>query len=494
MRVDQHGKPYNRTVVFVVMLIAAMSGGLMQTSLGTALPALMKAFDINLSTAQQATTWFLLMNGIMVPLSAYMANRFSTKKLHVVAYSLLTIGILMSMLTPEDSNYWWLFVVGRIVAAVAVGIMLPLMQVAIVNMYEAKERGVAMGLMGLVIGMAPAFGPTLTGLILNKDHTFLGITITNDWQSIFIIPLIFIVVATILAPFLIKDVLKNRPVKLDPFSLVTSTAGFGLFLWGFTNVSSEGWGDIAQVIAPISAGVIILIIFGWRQLKMPEPFLDIRVFMNPGFTIPTIALLLATMAMYGVEMMLPTYLQNVRGLSPLDSGLTLFWGALFMGLMSPLGGALYNKVGVKRLSFVGFVILLLGTFPFVYLTEQTPTIIITVLYALRMTAIALLMMPLTTAAMGALPDERAADATAANNTLRQVSSSVVVALMTSVVQNVINNNTPGDGMKKTAPLSYAKKVLDASLDGFQSAFIISLAFAIIGLIFVVFMKKEKEAK
>lgn len=165
-----------------------------------------------------------------------------------------------------------------------------------------------------------------------------------------------------------------------------------------------------------------------------------------------------------------------------------------MGLMSPLGGALYNKVGVKRLSFVGFVILLLGTLPFVYLTEQTPTIIITVLYALRMTAIALLMMPLTTAAMGALPDERAADATAANNTLRQVSSSVVVALMTSVVQNVINNNTPGDGMKKTAPLSYAKKVLDASLDGFQSAFIISLAFAIIGLIFVVFMKKEKEAK
>lgn len=121
MRVDQHGKPYNRTVVFVVMLIAAMSGGLMQTSLGTALPALMKAFDINLSTAQQATTWFLLMNGIMVPLSAYMANRFSTKKLHVVAYSLLTIGILMSMLTPEDSNYWWLFVVGRIVAAVAGG-------------------------------------------------------------------------------------------------------------------------------------------------------------------------------------------------------------------------------------------------------------------------------------------------------------------------------------------------------------------------------------
>lgn len=492
MKVDRHGKSYNRTVVLIVMMIAAMSGGLMQTSLGTALPTLMTAFDIDLATAQQATTWFLLMNGIMVPLSAYFANRFSTKYLHIIAYGLLTVGVLMSMLTPEDANYWWLFVAGRIVAAIAVGVMLPLLQVVIINMYEPQERGVAMGLMGLVVGMAPAFGPTLTGLILNKDHTFLGLTISNDWQSIFILPLILIVIATVLSPFFIKDVLKNRPVKLDIFSIITSTIGFGLFLWGFTNVSSDGWGDLGTVIAPIVVGIIILIIFGLRQLKLTEPFLDIRVFLNKNFTIPTIGLLLVSMAMYGVEMMLPTYLQNVRGLTPLDSGLTLLWGALFMGLVSPIAGALYNRVGIRRLSFVGFLILLLGTFPFVFLSEQTPTILITVLYALRMVGIALLMMPLTTAAMSALSDEKAADATAANNTLRQVSSSVVVALMTSVVQSVINNNTPTDSMKKTAPLQYAKRVLDASLDGFQWAFIISLAFAVIGLIFVIFMQSEKE--
>lgn len=493
MKVDQHGKNYNRTVVLSVMMIAAMSGGLMQTSLGTALPTLMTAFDINLATAQQATTWFLLMNGIMVPLSAYFANRFSTKYLHIISYGLLTIGVLMSMLTPENGNYWWMFVAGRIIAAIAVGVMLPLLQVVIVNMYAPKERGVAMGLMGLVVGMAPAFGPTLTGFILNKDHTLFGITLSNDWRSIFILPLILIVIATVLSPFFIKDVLKNKPVKLDLISIITSTVGFGLFLWGFTNVSSDGWGDLATVVSPIVIGVIILIIFGWRQLNLPVPFLDIRVFLNKNFTIPTIGLLLVTMAMYGVEMMLPTYLQNVRGLTPLDSGLTLLWGALFMGFVSPIAGVLYNKVGIKRLSFVGFFVLLLGTLPFVFLTEQTPTTIITVLYALRMIGIALLMMPLTTAAMGALPDEKAADATAANNTLRQVSSSVVVALMTSVVQNVINNNTPNDAMKKTAPLQYAKKSLDASLDGFQWAFIISLAFAVIGLLFVIFMKNEKEA-
>lgn len=491
MKVDIHDQNYNRTLVLTIMMLAAMAGALMQTSLGTALPTLMNAFDINLSTAQQATTWFLLANGIMVPISAFLANRFSTKWLHVVAYVLLFVGVLMSTFTPQDADYWWLFVAGRIVAAIAVGIILPLMQIVILNMYEPKERAFAMGMMGLVVGMAPAFGPTLTGLILEKDHSFLGITISDNWQSIFIIPLILVGISILLAPFLMKDVIKNVQTKLDYLSLALSVTGFGLFIWGFTNVSSAGWSDFSQVILPILIGVVLLGIFTLKQLKMEVPFLDVRVFKVKGFTIPTISLLLATMAMYGIEMMLPTYLQNVRGLTPLDSGLTLLYGALFMGIMSPISGALYNRVGIKRLSFVGFILLLLGTIPFIYLTAETPTIIITVMYAIRMVGIATVLMPLTTAAMDALPQEKGADGTAANNTLRQVSSSIVVALMTSVVQNVINNNQPANSLKTSNPLLYAKKAIDASLDGFQVAFIIGFGFAVVGLLFVLFNANGK---
>ena len=115
---------YNRWLILVVLMIAAMSGALMQTSLGTALPTLMTAFNIDLSTAQQATTWFLLVNGMMIPLSAYLANRIPTKALHIVAYVLLLAGVAMSMFTPEQKDMWWLFVAGRIVAAMAVGIMM----------------------------------------------------------------------------------------------------------------------------------------------------------------------------------------------------------------------------------------------------------------------------------------------------------------------------------------------------------------------------------
>ncbi|MDF7627221.1 DHA2 family efflux MFS transporter permease subunit [Lactobacillaceae bacterium L1_55_11] len=448
---------YNRTLVMVVMITAAISGALMQTSLGTALPTLMKAFNIDLATAQQATTWFLLFNGVMVPLSAYLANRVSTRTLHLAAYILLLAGIVISMLTPENSGSWWIFVLGRIVAAIAVGIILPLLQIVIINMYAPKERGAALGVMGLVVGMAPAFGPTLTGWILQNNHTILGFTLSDQWQSIFVIPLFFIIVATALTPFFMKNVVKTRKIKLDIPSLVLSTVGFGFFLWGFTNVSSQGWGDWGEVILPIAGGVVLLLAFVWRQLKLPVPFLDVKVFTKKNFTIPTVALLLATMAMYGVEMMLPVYLQNVRGLSPFNSGLTLMWGALFMGFMSPVAGVLYNKVGVKRLAFVGFAILTLGTVPYVFLTPTTSTVIITVMYALRMAGIAMVLMPLTTAAMAALPDEKAPDGTAANNTLRQVASSVVVALLTSVVQNIINNQTPAKSLKATDPCSMLRK-------------------------------------
>ncbi|WP_429971831.1 DHA2 family efflux MFS transporter permease subunit [Fructilactobacillus sp. Tb1] len=493
MHVDIHNKKYNRTLVLVIMILAAMSGALMQTSLGTAIPTLMTSFNIDLNTAQEATTWFLLVNGIMVPLSAFLANKFSTKWLHVIAYALLFLGILISMLTPEKADMWWMFVAGRIIAAIAVGIILPLMQIVIINIYLPKERALAMGMMGLVVGMAPAFGPTLTGLILEKSHTILGFTITNDWQSIFLLPLILAGFATLIAPFLMKDVIKNINAKLDIPSLLESVIGFGLFIWGFTNVANDGWTSMNTVVLPIAIGIILLIIFVLRQLKLPVPFLDMRVFQSKGFTTATILIILATMAMFGVEMMLPTYLQNVRGLTPLDSGLTLLYGALFMGIMSPIAGAIYNRVGVKMLSFVGFLLLTLGTIPFVFLNAETPTVIITVLYAVRMAGIATVLMPLTTAAMDALPTEKGADGTAANNTLRQVSSSIVVAIMTSVVQNIINNNAPTKSLKLSDPLKFANQAISASLDGFQVAFAIGLGFAIIGLIFVFFVKNEKGA-
>ncbi|MDV5977580.1 UNVERIFIED_CONTAM: multidrug efflux MFS transporter [Streptococcus canis] len=484
---DIHGKEYNRTAMVMLLLIATFAGVLNQTSLGTAIPTLMTSFKINLATAQQATTWFLLANGIMIPVSAYLTTRFSTKWLYVTAYAILISGLLMTAFAPTDN--WTLFLFGRIIQASAVGITMPLMQVVMVNIFPAEQRGAAMGLNGLVVGLAPAIGPTFAGWILKHDFVLLGIHLS--WRAIFILPLLILTLAFLAAPFVIKDVIANRDMTLDMPSLMLSILGFGSFLWGFTNVANNGWGNLTMVILPILIGAAVIAFFIHRQLQLDVPFLDVRVFKVKQFSITTAAITLSMMAMMGVEMMLPLYLQNVHGLSALDSGLALLPGALMMGLVSPIAGRVYDKVGARRMALVGFSILAIGTIPFIFLTATTPDHFITLMYAIRMFGIAMVMMPLTASAMSALPPHEAAHGTAANNTARQIASAIVVALLSSVTQNVINTSKPAKLLLTNDPLAYASKMIDASLKGFQTSFTIGLTFALLGIIVALFLRKGK---
>ncbi|VTS24000.1 major facilitator superfamily protein [Streptococcus pseudoporcinus] len=256
-------------------------------------------------------------------------------------------------------------------------------------------------------------------------------------------------------------------------------------------MASDGWGNLTNVIMPILIGVIIIAIFIRRQLTLEQPFLDIRVFKVKQFSVTTLAIALSMMAMMGVEMMLPLYLQNVHGLSALDSGLVLLPGALIMGIISPLAGSAYDKVGARRLALIGFTILGIGTIPFIFLTGTTPDHYITLLYAVRMFGIAMIMMPLTASAMSALPPHEAAHGTASNNTARQIASAIVVALLSSVTQNVINNNKPSKLLQEQNPLEYASQLLDASLKGFHTSFAIGLSFAIIGFVVALFLRRGK---
>lgn len=346
-----------------------------------------------------------------------------------------------------------------------------------------------MGLNGLVVGLAPAVGPTLADWVLKQNFNLFGHDLT--WRGIFILPLAIVAVALLLSPFIVKDVVDNKRVKLDMISLFLSILGFGSFLWGFTNVADKSWGDMTYVLAPIILGLLIIALFAYRQLRMDEPFLDISVFKNKQFLVTTIAVALSMMAMMGVEMILPLYMQNVHGLSALDSGLALLPGALMMGIVSPIAGNVYDKVGARRMGMIGFAILAIGTVPFVYLTAATPNHFITLLYAVRMFGLGMIMMPLTASAMSALPTREAAHGTAANNTVRQIASAIVVALASSVTQNIITDHKPAASLKLENPLSYASKTISASLDGFHASFALGLAFALMGIAVALLLRKGK---
>lgn len=474
--VDIYGKKYNRNLLVVVLLIGTFCTVLNQTLLATAFPTLMKEFDISASTVQWLTTGFLLVNGIMIPVSAWLINSFSSKKLYISAMTTFLIGTIICFLAPNFS----VLLTGRLIQAIGVGLSMPLLQNILLTIFPPEKRGSAMGMAGIVIGLAPALGPTLSGWII--DH--------YSWRDLFgmVIPIVILVL--VLALFFMKSVIELTHPKIDTISAILSTIGFGSLLYGFSSVGDKGWLS-KEVLGFLIIGIIFIFLFSKRQLKIEHPFLELRVFKSKIFTIAAVLAGVTNMAMIGAEMVLPLYIQNIRGESAFHSGLMLLPGALVMGLMMPITGAIFDKRGARKLAITGMFILTSATLPFAFLTSKTSVIVIVVLYAIRMFGISMVMMPVTTSGMNALPDHLISHGTAVNNTFRQVASSIGTAILISVLTNVTKNNLPTKSILEATPLAYKDQAINATLSGYHAAFLVAVIFGFIGwLITFTLAKKE----
>ncbi|MFD1672619.1 MDR family MFS transporter [Agrilactobacillus yilanensis] len=470
---DVNGTPYNRTLLLVTVIVGTFTTVLTQTLLATAYPTLMKTFDISTSTVQWLTTGFLLVNGIMIPISAFLINRFNSKYLYIGAMGVFFIGTLICFIAPNFS----VLLIGRLIEAVGVGLSMPLMQTISLSIFPPEKRGAAMGMAGLAIGLAPAIGPTLSGWVIDN----------YDWRALFgmILPIAGLVI--IASFFFMRKVLRTSKPDLDVLSVILSTIGFGSLLYGFSEVGDKGWGS-PLVLGLLVIGVVFIFLFGRRQLHLEHPFLELRVFTNHTFTVSAILSSVVNMAMVGVEMVLPLYLQTVRGESAFHSGLTLLPGALMMGIMSPITGQLFDRIGAKRLAITGMTLLTLGTLSFAFITKDTPLAEVVILYAVRLFGISMVMMPVTTAGMNALSFDLISHGTAVNNTTRQVASSVGTAILISILSNVTNAQMPGKHLLKTAPLQYKDNALTSVLSGYRAAFLVAVIFCVIGLIVSFFLK------
>lgn len=475
---DINGKPYNRGLMIAVLLVGTFCTILNQTILTTAFPTLMKAFDVSTSDVQWLTTGFLMVNGIMIPVSAFLSSRFNTKWLYFAAMVIFEIGTVLAFIAPSFA----VLLIARLIQAAGVGILMPLLQTIMLSIFPPENRGAAMGLAGIVIGVAPAIGPTLSGWVIDQW----------EWRYLFgiIIPIVAVVI--VLSLFFMKPVIPTGKAKLDVLSLILSTIGFGTLLYGFSEVGEKGWGSML-VILNLLIGLVFLLLFSLRQLKLDEPFLDIKVFKNKDFTVSVVLGSLVMIALIGVEMVIPLYLQIIHGMSALKSGLSLLPGSIMMAIMSPITGKAFDKYGARRLGIVGLIILAIGTLPFVTLTKDTPTIYLVVVYAVRMFGISMVMMPVTTAGMNALPAKSISHGTAVNNTTRQVATSIGTAILVSVLANATKASMPAKSLVKEAPLTYKAQYLQATLDGYHATFWVALAFCIVGVI-VAFFLKNKHAK
>lgn len=473
--VDIHGNPYKRGLLVLVLMIGSFCTVLNGTLLATALPSIMKSFSISTATAEWLSTAFLLVNGVMIPISAWLINTFGSRKMYLLAMTTFFIGTTLAAIAPN----FGLLLTGRIIQGLGVGITMPLLQTIMLTIFPPEKRGAAMGTVGIVVGLAPAIGPTLSGWIVDNWQ----------WRDLFrmIAPIAALVI--ILAFFFVKDVLPTKKEKIDLASIITSTVGFGSLLYGFSEAGNKGWTN-PTILTFIAIGIVFIALFSYRQLHMDEPFLDLSVFEHFEFSLAALLSGISNLAMVGIEMVLPLYIQNLRGESAFHSGLMLLPGALMIGILSPISGRLFDKYGARMMAITGMTLLTVGSIPFMFLTDQSSYLMIVIFYAIRMTGVTFVMMNVTTSGMNALPLDKISHGTAVNNTFRQVLSSIGTAILVSVLSTVTKDQMPGKHLLHTMPLDYKTKAIDATLAGFHASFGISIVFAFIALLLCFFLKKN----
>lgn len=400
-----------------VLLSGAFITILNQTLLATALPPIMNDLNISESTVQWLQSAFMLVNGIMIPITAFLIGKFSTRTLFLTAMGVFATGTLVAAVSPGFT----FLLIGRMLQGAGAGIMMPLLQTILFLIFPVSQRGKAMGMFGLIIAFAPAIGPSLSGYLV--DH--------YPWRSVFYVVLPIAIVILIAAYFLLKNVTEQTNPKMDYLSIVLSTFGFGGLLYGFSVAGNVGWLSPNVVISFI-IGAVTLFWFINRQLKLKEPILEFRVFKYSIFSIATGLGMIVFASMIATTVILPLFMQNLLGFSALHSGLMLLPGAIVMGVMNPVTGALFDKYGAKWLLRIGFAILTITTFFFANLSQDTTFTYLATLNAIRMLGIAMVMMPSTTLGLNQLPNHLISHGTAMNNTFRQISGAIGTAVLVTI--------------------------------------------------------------
>ena len=458
------GLSRKQIIMLAVLVFGTFVTVLNQTVVAPALPSVMAEMSVDASTAQWLTTGFTLVNAIMIPITAFLTDRFTTKRLFLVSMVIFTAGSALAGWGPNFS----VLLLGRLVQAAGAGILMPLVMTVLMWTFPVDKRGTAMGLFGIVIAFGPAIGPTAAGIIIDRA----------TWHDMFYIITALSAAVVVIGAFVLqKGGDTNKDVTLDVPSVVLSSLGFGGLLYGLSTIGS--YGLRVDAIAGTLVGVVALVFFFRRQLKMEKPMLQVRVLQNRKFLVATVIGMLVQGALLAAGILVPIYLQSLMGYSATVSGLVLLPGAIIMGAMGPIAGRLFDKHGPRVLALVGMGVLTLTTFCFCFLGPNMGLITLTVLYTVRLFSLSLVNMPITTWGMNALDNELVNHGTSVNNTFRQVAGSLGTAIIVSA--STIATNMSSRTMTPT----------QASIFGIDVAFALAGALCLVGFVMVVALVKNK---
>lgn len=403
--------------IMIALIIGAFFSLLNETLLNIALITLMHEFGVTLPTVQWVATGFMLIMGVIIPVSPLFVQWFTTRQLFIGTMTVFTIGTTVAALAPSFP----ILLLGRFIQAAGTGLLMPIIFNVFLLLYPPHKRGKIFGTVGLVIMFAPAIGPTLSGIIVN----YLG------WRFLFIVVIPFTLFSIVFAHKYLLNVGEVTKPNIDWLSILLSTIGFGATIYGFSSAGEKGF-LIPQVLIAIIIGTLSIVLFVIRQLKLDTPLMDLRVFKLPMFTHAVIMFVIIVMTMFASELILPVFMQGAMGLAPALAGLLLLPGSILNGLLSPFMGALFDKVGPRVMMIPATIVLSITMFMFSKLTADTAPWLIAVGFMLIMLSISATMMPAETNGLNELPKKLYPHGTAVMSTLQPLSGAIGVSVFISL--------------------------------------------------------------
>ncbi|SFI80484.1 DHA2 family efflux MFS transporter permease subunit [Brevibacillus centrosporus] len=404
-------------------LLAILSGtfvAILNNSLiNVALPTMVNIFGSTTETMQWVLTGYMLANAVMIPMSGSLSAKFGAKRVFVLSLTFFTISSVLCALAWSDSS----LIAFRVIQGVSGGMIMPLGMSMIYMIVPREKIGMALGIFGIASMTAPALGPTLGGYLIE----FLS------WQFLFLVGVPFGIFAVIMSSVLLKETPKKPDLKFDYLGAFLAILGFGTLLLAFSKGQAEGWTSFF-IVGLFFVAIMSLALFIWVELGKEQPLLDLRLLKIPVFTISILTSGFVMMGMMGGVFLMPIFLQNVQGMTAMESGLLLMPQSIAMAIMMPISGKLMDKYGVGPIGLVGLSIMTVTTFELHKLASDSMHEWMNMILTIRGLGIGLCMMTLSTVGMNAVPRTRVGDASPLSNVLRQVMSSFAIAILTVIMQ------------------------------------------------------------
>lgn len=403
-------------VMLCVLLAGVLLAVLNQTLLSPALPAIMNDLAVDATTVQWLTSGYSLVEAVIIPLAAYLIGRFTTRQLFISALSLFGIGSLAAAVAPNFA----VLLLGRILQAAGTGMAMPMVSTVILLVIPREFRGTAMGVIGLVIGFAPAVGPSVAGLLVDSV----------GWRWLFAIVTVLAVVVVVLACAVLRNYGDFARITFDKISVLLSSVGLVCLLYGLSSFSSSD--NILMVLGLMVVGIVLLGFFVRRQLHLETPMLQVSILKARKYATAVVVIVIVQAALVGTGVITPLYIQNVRGYSATMSGLAMLPGAVLGAVLGLIGGRLFDRFGVRRVVIPGAFVAVIGVFSLVMLGIDSEFIIIALSYTVLMMGLQFMMTPLNTWGLNSLSNDVIQHAQSLSNTMNQVAGSVGTAVLVSI--------------------------------------------------------------